>query len=36
MPPACATVYEGREGWLEFMQTWTEDFDWWIEIERRR
>ena len=28
-----SSVYEGREGWLEFMQTWTEDFDWSIEIE---
>jgi ketosteroid isomerase-like protein len=26
-------VYEGREGWLEFMKTWTEDFEWSIEIE---
>jgi ketosteroid isomerase-like protein len=27
------SIYEGREGWLEFMETWTEDFDWSIEIE---
>ncbi len=32
--PGMRPVYEGREEWLEFMQTWTEDFDWWIEIER--
>ena len=32
--PGMRLMYEGREGWLEFMQTWTEDFDWWIEIER--
>ena len=31
--PGMRPVYEGREGWLEFMQTWTEDFDWSIEIE---
>ena len=31
--PGLREVYEGREGWLEFMQTWTEDFDWWIDIE---
>ncbi len=32
--PGLRPVYVGREGWLEFMKTWTEDFDWWIEIER--
>ena len=32
--PGMRTMHEGREGWLEFMKTWTEDFDWWIEIER--
>ena len=31
--PGMRPVYEGREGWIEFMTTWTEDFDWWIEIE---
>jgi ketosteroid isomerase-like protein len=31
--PAIRSVYEGREGWLEFMKTWTEDFEWSIEIE---
>jgi ketosteroid isomerase-like protein len=28
------SVYQGRDEWLEFMKTWTEDFDWSIEIER--
>ena len=32
--PGMRPVYEGRKGWVEFMQTWTEDFDWWIEIEQ--
>jgi len=27
-------VYRGREGFVEFMGTWTEDFDWSIELER--
>ena len=28
--------YRGREGFVEFMRTWTEDFEGWtIEIERR-
>ncbi len=31
--PGLKEVYEGREGWIEFMRTWTEDFDWTIEIE---
>jgi ketosteroid isomerase-like protein len=26
------TEYVGREGWLEFIQDWTEDFDWSIEL----
>jgi len=24
--------YEGRDGWLEFIKAWTEDFDWSIEL----
>lgn len=31
--PGLRPVYRGREGWLEFMGTWTEDFDWSIELE---
>ena len=27
-------VYRGRQGFVEFMRTWTEDFDWSIELER--
>jgi len=27
-------VYRGREGFVEFMGTWTEDFDWSIDLER--
>jgi ketosteroid isomerase-like protein len=27
------TVYRGREGFVEFIETWTEDFDWSIELE---
>jgi ketosteroid isomerase-like protein len=28
-------TYRGREGFLEFMRTWTEDFaDWSVELER--
>ena len=37
VPPRTAgfgRVYRGREGFLEFMTTWTEDFDWSIELER--
>jgi ketosteroid isomerase-like protein len=32
--PGFRQVYRGREGFLEFMRTWTEDFDWEIELER--
>ena len=32
--PGFRDVYRGREGFLEFMRTWTEDFDWEIELER--
>jgi ketosteroid isomerase-like protein len=32
--PGMRSVYQGRDEWLEFMKTWTEDFDWSIEIER--
>ena len=31
--PGLEPVYEGRDGWLDFMRMWTEDFDWTIEIE---
>jgi ketosteroid isomerase-like protein len=31
--PGMKRAYEGRDGWLEFIQTWTEDFEWTIEIE---
>jgi ketosteroid isomerase-like protein len=31
--PGMRPVYVGREGWLEFIQTWTEDFEWSIELE---
>ena len=32
--PGLKPVYRGREGWIEFMRTWTEDFDWSIELEQ--
>jgi ketosteroid isomerase-like protein len=32
--PGLRAVYRGREGFLEFMRTWTEDFDWSIELEQ--
>jgi len=32
--PGMRSVYQGRAEWLEFMKTWTEDFEWSIEIER--
>src|SRR5262245_40521831 len=28
------SVYRGREGFVEFMGTWTEDWDWSIALER--
>lgn len=31
--PGFRDVYRGREGFIEFMGTWTEDFDWSIELE---
>jgi ketosteroid isomerase-like protein len=36
LPPGGAgfrDVYVGRDGFLEFMKTWTEDFDWSIRLE---
>jgi ketosteroid isomerase-like protein len=27
-------VYRGRKEWIEFIRTWTEDFDWSIELEQ--
>lgn len=32
--PGMRSVYRGREGFMEFMRTWTEDFDWSIELEQ--
>jgi ketosteroid isomerase-like protein len=32
--PGLRAEYRGREGFLEFMRTWTEDFDWSIELEQ--
>ena len=35
VPPGLGmqSAYRGREGFLEFMRTWTEDFEWSIELE---
>jgi ketosteroid isomerase-like protein len=32
--PGLRPVYRGREGFVEFMRTWTEDFEWSIDLER--
>ena len=32
--PGFRQLYRGRAGFLEFMKTWTEDFEWAIELER--
>ena len=32
--PGMRPVYRGREGFMEFMRTWTEDFDWTIALEQ--
>ena len=32
--PGLRPVYRGREGFVEFMGTWTEDFEWSIDLER--
>ena len=32
--PGLRSVYRGREEFVEFMRTWTEDFDWSIELDR--
>jgi ketosteroid isomerase-like protein len=32
--PGLKRVYRGRAGFLDFMRTWTEDFDWSIELEQ--
>jgi len=32
--PGLRPVYRGREGFVEFMRTWTEDFQWSIDLER--
>ena len=31
--PGFRQVYRGRAGFLEFIETWTEDFEWSIELE---
>ena len=31
--PGLRSVYRGREEFIEFMRTWTEDFDWSIELD---
>ena len=31
--PGLQPVYEGREGWIQFMHDWTDDFEWKIVIE---
>jgi ketosteroid isomerase-like protein len=32
--PGLRPVYRGREGFVEFMRAWTEDFEWSIDLER--
>ena len=32
--PGFRQVYRGRDGFIDFMRTWTEDFEWSIELER--
>lgn len=32
--PGMRPVYRGREGFVEFMRTWTENFDWSIELDQ--
>ena len=32
--PGLKRVYRGRAGFLDFMRTWTEDFEWSIELEQ--
>jgi ketosteroid isomerase-like protein len=32
--PGLRPVYRGRAGFVEFMGTWTEDFEWSIDLER--
>lgn len=32
--PGLRPVYEGRDGWVQFMHDWTDDFVWSIEIEK--
>jgi ketosteroid isomerase-like protein len=33
-PLGLRLVYRGREGFVEFMRTWTENWDWSIDLER--
>src|SRR5262245_49984008 len=36
MPFEGRTVWRGREGWVEFIRVWTEEFDdWSLQIERQ-
>src|SRR5262245_19452292 len=36
MPVEGRTVWRGREGWVEFIRVWTEEFDdWSLQIERQ-
>ena len=32
--PGLLPSYKGRDGFLDFIRTWTEDFDWAIELDR--
>ena len=32
--PGLRRSYRGREEWAEFLDTWTGDFDWTLELER--
>jgi ketosteroid isomerase-like protein len=32
--PGIRDSYVGRDGWLEFVAAWTEDFDWSIQLEK--
>jgi ketosteroid isomerase-like protein len=32
--PGLRQVYRGRQEWREFMETWTGDFEWTLEVER--
>jgi ketosteroid isomerase-like protein len=34
VPLGLQTIYRGREGFVEFMRTWTENWEWSIDLER--